>query len=269
MDSVGRLQSDAVVRTLTVVEVDKPPNLLQGLLKRLKTPVLTVYALALDNAVHALCKGIVSGFIVLRHRDLYLVLLQLFYIEVTAVLYASVRMVNKFGEFTSASLFYGHAEGFEREDRCQRVRQAPAHDLLRIGIRHEVQIAASVSEVDVGDVALPELVSGRRLESLDEILPLMVAVVGVSRGTALARLLHESVATQQVQERIAPRHPARIEHHAKHLPEFHSADARVKPTDLLHGIKDTDLACQFLRIVRLLLVKGLTATAKQPTGSSD
>ena len=115
MDSVGRLQSDAVVRTLTVVEVDKPPNLLQGLLKRLKTPVLTVYALALDNAVHALCKGIVGGLVVLRHRDLYLVLLQLFYIEVTAVLYASVRMVNKFGEFTSASLLYGHAEGFESE----------------------------------------------------------------------------------------------------------------------------------------------------------
>ena len=63
-----------------------------------------------------------------------------------------------------------------------------------------MQVAASASEVDVGDIALPQLVSCRRLEALDEILPLVVAVVGVRRRTALARLLHESVATQQVQE---------------------------------------------------------------------
>ena len=37
----------------------------------------------------------------------------------------------------------------------------------------------------------------------------------------------------------------------------------------MHGIKNPDLTCQLLRIVRLLLVKGLTAMAKQLTGSSD
>jgi hypothetical protein len=38
----------------------------------------------------------------------------------------------------------------------------------------------------------------------------------------------------------------------------------------MHGIEDTHLAYQLLRIVRrLLLVKGLTATAKQLTGSND
>ena len=132
-----------------------------------------------------------------------------------------------------------------------------------------MQIAASANEVDIGYIALPQLVGCRRCEALDEIRPLVVAVVGVRRGTALARLLHESVTTHQVQERIAPRHPARIEHHAKHLPEFHSTDARIKPTDFMHGIKDTYLTCQLLCIVRLLLVKGLTATAKQLTGSSD
>ena len=59
-----------------------------------------------------------------------------------------------------------------------------------------MQIAASASEVDVGDIALPQLVSGHRPETLDEILPLVVAVVGVGRRTAPARLLHEPVATQ-------------------------------------------------------------------------
>ena len=269
MHGIGRLQSDTVVRALAVVELYEGLYLLLSLLKRLKTPVLTIYALTLDDAVHALCKGVVGGLVVLRHRDLYLVFLQFLHIEVTAVLYAPVRMVNKFWKFTSASLFYGHAEGFEGEYGCQRVCQAPTHDLLRVGISHEMQVAASANKVDVGDVALPQLVSRRRSESLDEVLPLMVAVVGVRRGTALARLLHEPVTTQQVQERIAPGHPARIEHHAEHLPELYPADARVKSADLLHGIKDADLACQPLRIVRLLLVKGLTATAKQLTGSSD
>lgn len=132
-----------------------------------------------------------------------------------------------------------------------------------------MQVAASTSEVDVGDVALPQLVSCRRLESLYEILPLVVAVVGVRRRTALARLLHEPVATQEVQERIATRHPTRIEHHAKHLPELHPAYTRIKLADLMHGIKDANLTCQILRIVRLLLVKGLTAMAKQITGSND
>lgn len=59
-----------------------------------------------------------------------------------------------------------------------------------------MQIAASTNEVDIGDIALPQLVSCRRLESLDEILPLVVAVVRVGRGAAPARLLHEVVATQ-------------------------------------------------------------------------
>ena len=49
------------------VEEDEALYLLQGLLIRLKTPVLTIYALTLDDAVHTLCKGIVGGFVVLRH----------------------------------------------------------------------------------------------------------------------------------------------------------------------------------------------------------
>jgi len=218
MDSVGCLQSDAVVKALAVVEVDKSSYLLQSLLKRLKTSVLTVYALILDNAVHTLCKGVVGGLVVLRHRDLYAVLLQFLHVEVAAVLDAAVRVVDESREITSASLFDGHAESFESEDGCQGFCQAPANDFLRISISYEMQVAASASEVNVGDVALPQLVRCRWLESLDEILPLVVAVVGVRRRTALARFLHKMVATQQVQKRIAPRHPARIEHYTEHRP---------------------------------------------------
>ena len=132
-----------------------------------------------------------------------------------------------------------------------------------------MQIAASASEVDIGDIALPQLIGSCWLKSLDEVLPFVKAVVRVRRGTALARLLHEPVAAQQVQERIAPRHPARIEQHAEHQPEFHASNAGILFTDLMHGIEDPNLACQLLRLVRLLLVKGLTAVAKQLTGSTD
>ena len=116
MSIVWSLQSDAVVRALAVVEEDEALYLLQSLLIRLKTPVLTIYALTLDDAVHTLCKGIVGGFVVLRHRDLYAVLLQFLHIEVAAVLDAAVRVVDESGEVTSTCLFYGHAEGSESED---------------------------------------------------------------------------------------------------------------------------------------------------------
>ena len=80
MDGIWSLQSDAVVGTLTIVECNEAPNLLQSLFIRIKPSVLTVYALTLDNAVYTLCKGIVSRLIVLRHRYLYAVLLQFLHI---------------------------------------------------------------------------------------------------------------------------------------------------------------------------------------------
>ncbi len=115
MGIVWSLQSYTIVRAPAIVEEDEALYLFQSLLKRIKTPFLTVNALALDDAVHTLCKRIVRGFVVLCHGDLD------------------------------------------------------------------------------------------------------------------AMLLHESVATQYVQERITTRHPARVEHHAEHRPELHPSDARIKP----------------------------------------
>jgi hypothetical protein len=167
MDSVWCLQSYAVVRTPAVVEENEALYLFQSLVIRLKTPVLTVNALVLDDAVNALCKGVVGRFVVLRHRYLYAVPLQFFHIEVAAVLDATVGVVDEARKVASTSLSYGHTESFEREDSCQGFCQAPAHDLLRIGISYEMQIAASTYEVNIGDIALPQLIGGCRAESLD------------------------------------------------------------------------------------------------------
>ena len=76
MRIVWRLQSDAVMWALGIVEEDEAFYLLQSLLIRLKA----------------------------------------FHVEVAAVLDAAVGVMDKSGEVTSSSLFYGHAEGFERED---------------------------------------------------------------------------------------------------------------------------------------------------------
>lgn len=58
-----------------------------------------------------------------------------------------------------------------------------------------MQVAASANKVDVSYIALPQLIGSRWLEALNEILPLVEAVVGVRRGAAPAGLLHKSVAT--------------------------------------------------------------------------
>ena len=90
MDGVGSLQSYAVMRTLVIVEVYEALYLLQSFLVCLETLVLAIWTFTLDNAVHTLCNGIVSGFVVLRHGYLYAVFLQFLHIEIAAVLYASV-----------------------------------------------------------------------------------------------------------------------------------------------------------------------------------
>ena len=69
--------------------------------------------------------------------------------------------------------------------RLQCIRQAPAHDLVRVGVRHQVQVAAVVHQVDVRDVAHPQLVRPRRHESADEVLVLAVAMVLVRCVTRL------------------------------------------------------------------------------------
>ena len=130
MHGIRSLQPDAVVWASAVVEEDEALYLLLCFLIGLKTPFLTVYALALNHAVDAFCKGVVGGFVVLCHRDLYAVLLQFLNVEVTAVLDAAVRVVDKSAEVTSAGLFYGHAEGFECEDSRKGFCKAPANDLM-------------------------------------------------------------------------------------------------------------------------------------------
>jgi hypothetical protein len=95
----------------------------------------------------------------------------------------------------------------------------------------------------------------------------MVAVVGVGSGAALTGLLHHVVATQYVEERVPARHPPCAEHLTKHQPEFYAPYACVLLTDFTHCIHYTEFPLQTVLHVCIFLVKGLSAMAKQITGS--
>jgi len=138
VDAVGSLVPDAHVRASAVVEGDEAPYVFQSLPVRREAPFLSVYALALDDAVHALRDAVVGGLVVLGHRYQDAVPLQLLHVQVAAVLHASVGVVDEPREVAPSGLPYGHAERFEGEDGRQRVRQAPAHNLVRVGVRDQV-----------------------------------------------------------------------------------------------------------------------------------
>ena len=102
---------------------------------------------------------------------------------------------------------------------------APAHDLVRVGICHQVQVATVSHQVDVRDIAHPKLVRPCRHEASDEVLVPVVAVVRVRRVARLGTPLRQLEVAQQLEECVAARHPVAKEHALGHQPELVLADA--------------------------------------------
>ena len=88
------LHADAGVRAGFVVEGDKAGYALQCVLVRLEA-LLAVDDLSLEYAVHTLGYDVVGRLVVLRHADSDAVSFQFVRIGVTAVLHASVRVMDK------------------------------------------------------------------------------------------------------------------------------------------------------------------------------
>ena len=80
MCGVRSLHSDAVVGALTVIEMNEAFYLLQGILIRRKTTCMPINALSFDDSIHAFGNAIVCGLVILGHRYLYAVFLQLFHV---------------------------------------------------------------------------------------------------------------------------------------------------------------------------------------------
>ena len=144
----GSLHADAGVWAGVVIEGDEAGYTLQRIMVRLEA-LLAVDHLRLEDAVNTLRNSVISGLVVLRHADFDAVLLQFVRIGITAVLYASVRVMDESFQLICRSLRDGH--------------------LVRIGIRHQVQVTAVVNQVDVRDVAYPELIGACGHEAADEV----------------------------------------------------------------------------------------------------
>ena len=256
------LHADTVVWTGIVIEEDEAGDTLQRILIRLKT-TFTVDYLRLEDSVHTLGNSVVRGLVVLRHTYLYMILLQFVRIVVAAVLYASVRVMDEPFQFISRSLRDGHSERLECVLCLQRLGQAPAHNLVRVGIRHHVQVAAVTNKVDIRDVAHPKLVRPCRHEAADEVLVPAVAVVRVRRTARLGTLLHQLEIAQKFQERVPSRHPSAKEHAVHHQPELVVADAGVLLADYPDGIHDAHHAEQIVLVALALLIVRLFRVVKQ------
>ena len=233
-----RLHADAGMRTPVVVEADEGGYALPCVLKALEA-ALAVYDLRLEDSVHTLGDGVVGGLVVFRHAYPYAVLPQFVCIGVAAVLNATVRVMGEPPQLIGRSLRDGHPQSLHGVLRLQRLGEAPAHDLVRVGIRHQVQVAAAVHKVDVRDVAYPELIRPYGDEAADEVPVLAVAVVRVRRMARPWTPLHQLEVAQQAEERIPTGNPVAPEHALRHQPELVIADAGIHLADLPHGVYDT------------------------------
>lgn len=91
------------MRSVVVIEVDELSNAESCLCNALET-FLLVDNLRLDGAVHTFRNCVVRRFVVLCHADAYIMFLELVYVNVAAVLHASVRVMDKPTEIVLACL---------------------------------------------------------------------------------------------------------------------------------------------------------------------
>lgn len=101
------------MRSVVIIEVNElfyPESCLCNALEAF----LLVDNLRLDGSVHTFRNCIVSRLVVLCHADAYVVLLELVYVDVAAVLHASVRVMDEPAQIVPACLGNCHLKGIER-----------------------------------------------------------------------------------------------------------------------------------------------------------
>lgn len=183
-------------------------------------------------------------------------------------------MVNQSPEGFAAGHGHGLADGHPQclhADGClERPGQCPAHNLVRVGIGNQVQVAhVAACQGDIGNVGCPKLVGCDWDKALYQVLVLVIAVVGVRRVAGLRLGKHQTLAAQQHEETVTTRYEVTPKHRNEHQPKLVAADAGILRADFPDGINDLTLMLHFLLNVGLRLVEGLTATAKQPDYEGD
>ncbi len=265
--------ADAHVGPARVVKVDVPADDLAGR-GDVGESAAAVYGLLLYYAVDALGHGVVGGVVVLGHAHRYAVSPQLADVGVAAVLHPAVGVVDEAVKTVRAAhrhgMGYGLPEGLERLRGAQRRRDLVAYDLVRVGIGDYVQVArATAFEWYIGYVGHPQLVRGGGREAAHEVLPLVVAVVGVGRAAGLRTRQHETTPAEQAEEAVAAGHPFTTEDRAEHQPRLAAAYARGLRAYGIHLLQYAAPAQGGLHPAGPQPVVGLAAAAKQTARGRD
>ena len=127
----------------------------------------------------------------------------------------------------------------------------------------------SITERYVGNIGHPKLVGCHGDKILDQIFPLVVAVIGIRGAPCLGRRKHQTVMAKQGEEAVSSHHLVSTINITKHQPKLVTADARILFTDFTHVGQQTGVTFHFCGNVGLGLVLSLTATAKQTAREGD
>ena len=149
------LVSDTHVWPFIVVEMNEPSDYVPCVLQAVEG-FPRVDGFILDYAVGPFRDGVVCRVVVFGHAYSYAVCLERPHIVVAAVLHATVRVVYKAFQRYTSGLRYGLFEDLYSDGGTQRLGNHPSDDLVRIGIRYQMQIThVPAVEHDIGDVRNP------------------------------------------------------------------------------------------------------------------
>lgn len=200
-----------------------------------------VQPLLLDDAVDPLGDGIVCRLVVLGHADRGMDGLQPGDVVVTAILRASVGMMDQVGKGQSTHSPDGHVKGSDGMDSHQGIRKRPAYYLMGEGIGKQMQVYHTIVRLYVGDVCYPQLVEPYRFEALYQVLVLTVVVVGVRCVPFSLGLEHEMVLMHEPVEGI-PTGYLQGKGVLQDEKQLVGTDTGRMATDLTHFIHDIGLS---------------------------
>ena len=149
------LVADTHMRSSVVVEMYKPSDYVPCVLQAVEG-FPRVDGFILDYAVGPFRNGVVCRIVVFGHAYFYSMCLERAHIVVAAVLHATVRVVYKAFQRYASGLRDSLLEDIYGDGGTQCPGKHPSNDLVRIGVRYQMQIAhVPAVEHDIGDVRNP------------------------------------------------------------------------------------------------------------------
>jgi len=226
----------------------------------------------LQDAIGSFGYGILKRVPALRHTDGNTVLLQLCDILIAAVLTPPVGVVDKVICRTVVYGLQGHPEGFQRVSGLQGGADRPSHDLVRVRIRYERQVAYAFVSLNIRYVAHPYLIGAGWDDLKYEVRILVVVVVRVGCLVVPAALQtnHEPVLAQQLYEGVPSGHGTGLLEELLHYQvELGASQAGVVVPVFLHLLDHQRLYGIVRELPVVPLVIRLSAVTKQPAEKSQ